>query len=89
MKSTLEFNLPEEQEELKAAIQGPYLKALIDLDIWTAVFRPGLKYNAYSRGGVTDNRLNEILDSKDRDVALEVIELLGDIFHQVTADVDD
>jgi hypothetical protein len=43
MKSTLEFNLPEEKEELQAALNGSLYKARID-ELYDRVFRPHIKY---------------------------------------------
>lgn len=44
MKSTLEFDLPEENEELQAALKGSLYKARID-ELYDRVFRPHIKYN--------------------------------------------
>lgn len=43
MKTTIEFNLPEEKEELDDALKGSLYKARIDT-LYTEVFRPHLKY---------------------------------------------
>ena len=43
MKSTLEFDLPGENEELQAALKGSLYKARID-ELYDKVFRPHLKY---------------------------------------------
>lgn len=85
MKSTLEFNLPEEQDLLEAAIKGPYLEALVDIEIWNAVFRPAIKYGAYSDSyGAAQKRLNELLrDESTSEQTLEVIELLGEVFNHL------
>lgn len=85
MKSTLEFNLPEEQDLLEAAIKGPYLEALVDLEIWNVVFRPAIKYGAYSESyGPAQKRLNELLrDESTSEQTLEVIELLGEVFNHL------
>lgn len=44
MKTTIEFNLPEEREELDAALKGGLYKARIDT-LYTEVFRPHIKYD--------------------------------------------
>ena len=44
MKATLEFNLPEEQEEYEAAIKGRLYKTAYET-LYEEVFRPHLKYN--------------------------------------------
>jgi hypothetical protein len=43
MKSTLHFDLPEEKEELQAALKGSLYKARID-ELYDKVFRPHIKY---------------------------------------------
>lgn len=44
MKSTLVFDLPEENEELQAALKGSLYKARID-ELYDRVFRPHFKYD--------------------------------------------
>lgn len=44
MKSTLEFDLPEERDELNDALNGGKYKARIDT-LYDEVFRPHMKYN--------------------------------------------
>lgn len=44
MKSTLEFDLPEERDELNDALNGGKYKAHIDT-LYDDVFRPHMKYN--------------------------------------------
>lgn len=44
MKSTLEFDLPEERDELNDALNGGKYKARIDT-LYDDVFRPHMKYN--------------------------------------------
>ena len=44
MKTTISFTLPEEREELDAALNGSLYKARIDT-LYTDVFRPHLKYD--------------------------------------------
>jgi hypothetical protein len=43
MKSTLEFDLPEERDELNDALNGSKYKARIDT-LYDEVFRPHIKY---------------------------------------------
>ena len=43
MKVNLEFDLPEEKEELDAALKGSLCKARID-ELYDQVFRPHIKY---------------------------------------------
>lgn len=56
MKTILEFDLPEEREELEAALKGSLYKARIDT-FYTDVFRPHLKYDKPIIG--TDSELSE------------------------------
>ena len=44
MKTTISFTLPEEREELDAALNGSKYKERIDT-LYTDVFRPHLKYD--------------------------------------------
>lgn len=44
MKTTLEFTLPEEREELNDALNGSKYKARIDT-LYEEVFRPHMKYS--------------------------------------------
>lgn len=44
MKANLVFNLPEEQEDLDAALNGSKYKMLIDT-LYDQVFRPHIKYD--------------------------------------------
>lgn len=44
MKTTISFNLPEEREELDAALKGSLYKDRIDT-LYNDVFRPHLKYD--------------------------------------------
>jgi hypothetical protein len=44
MKTTIEFDLPEEKEELHDALNGSLYKARID-ELYDRVFRPHIKYN--------------------------------------------
>jgi hypothetical protein len=44
MKTTISFTIPEEREELDAALKGSLYKAKIN-ELYDQVFRPHLKYN--------------------------------------------
>lgn len=44
MKSTIEFSLPEEREELRDALNGSKYRARIDT-LYNEVFRPHIKYD--------------------------------------------
>jgi hypothetical protein len=44
MKTLIEFNLPEEREELDAALSGSRNKMLIET-LYSEVFRPHFKYD--------------------------------------------
>ena len=44
MKTTISFTLPEDREELDAALKGRLYKASID-ELYDQVFRPHLKYD--------------------------------------------
>ena len=44
MKTIIEFNLPEEKEELQAALNGSLYKDRID-ELYERVFRPHIKYS--------------------------------------------
>ena len=63
MKSTITFNLPEEKEELNAALNGSLYKARID-ELYDRVFRPHIKYgqplmpkNEHSMEEITEEQL--------------------------------
>ena len=68
MKTTLEFDLPEERDQLEAAINGSLYKARIDT-LYTDVFRPHLKYDKPIIGD--DPKWQELSDEQR-----EVIEAL-------------
>lgn len=68
MKTTLEFDLPEEKDQLENAINGSLYKARIDT-LYTDVFRPHLKYDKPIIGA--DPKWQELSDEQR-----EVIEAL-------------
>ena len=43
MKATLEFDLPQEQDEFEAAVGGQIAREKLDA-IWDVLFRPALKH---------------------------------------------
>jgi hypothetical protein len=74
MKATLTFNLPEEQQEFKNAVDG--WKAFMALEeIWQNVFRPARKH------GYGHPKLQNL---SDRDY--EVIEALIDLYQNTKDD---
>lgn len=68
MKTILEFDLPEEKDQLENAINGSLYKARIDT-LYTDVFRPHLKYDRPIIGA--DPKWQELSDEQR-----EVIEAL-------------
>jgi hypothetical protein len=77
MKAILKFNLPEEQEEFTAAIEGAnYIACLRDIS--NQVFRPARKH------GYTDGRIEAIL--RDNEIGYELIELLEEKFTDILAE---
>lgn len=68
MKTILEFDLPEEKDQLENAINGSLYKARIDT-LYTDVFRPHLKYDKPIIGA--DPKWQELSDEQR-----EVIEVL-------------
>lgn len=62
MKTTLEFDLPEERDQLENAINGSLYKARIET-LYTDVFRPHLKYNKYIIEEV-DNKWQELTEEQ-------------------------
>lgn len=60
MKATLEFNLPEDKEEMENAIKGGFNKMKIDT-LYDEVFRPHIKYGTpITDGDLTDEQLTII-----------------------------
>lgn len=68
MKTILEFDLPEEREELQAALKGSLYKTRIET-LYNDVFRPHLKYDKPIIGA--DPKWQELSDEQR-----EVIEVL-------------
>lgn len=68
MKTTLEFDLPEEREELQAALKGSLYKTRLET-LYNDVFRPHLKYDKPIIGA--DPKWQELSDEQR-----EVIEAL-------------
>ena len=67
MKATLEFNLPEDQEEFKHVYNGfNYYMALVEMDEW---LRSEYKYNGKEEMYEVRNKLREIIS--DNNVKIE------------------
>ena len=77
MKSILEFNLPEEQEEFRDAVEGSSWHVRFD-EVWDQVFRP------YHKHGYHDVRLQNLVE-KHPEVG-QAIELLGEIYQRIRRD---
>lgn len=76
MKVTLEFELPQETEEYKLAMDGAKTRIALD-DVWEKIFRPEFKH------GYPNERLNEL--AADPKVS-EAIQLLAKIYHEILAE---
>lgn len=76
MKATLEFNLPEEQEEHELALNGHKYKIAVE-EIWNQVFRP------YYKHGYDDSELNDLLHT---DSGAIIVEKLAEIYRKVIND---
>jgi len=75
-KAILEFNLPEERDELMHAWNGTKNSIIIE-ETWNKVFRP------YHKHGYADQKLNKLLESKDGQY---IIEKLTEIYQEVLND---
>lgn len=75
-KAVLEFNLPEEREELEHAQNGVKYSITLE-EVWNNVFRP------YHKHGYADQKLNKLLESKDGQY---IIEKLIEIYQEVLND---
>jgi hypothetical protein len=80
MKSTLQFTLPEEKEELEAALKGGLYKARIET-LYDQVFRPHIKYNRPLLHSPKD-KMQELTDEQ-----LAVIEQIWENVRQHLEDV--
>ena len=76
MKATLEFNLPEDQEEYEDAINGVKYKMALDA-VWEKIFRPRHKH------GYDNPTINELMLSPTADTLMDELEK---IYHQITTD---
>jgi hypothetical protein len=74
MKATLEFNLPDDQEELDVAMKAGAMRAALS-DISNEVFRPARKH------GYDDSELQALIESCP--VAVEVIAALEQRYAQI------
>ena len=75
MKSILEFDLPEEREELETALKGSLYKARIDT-LYTDVFRPHLKYDKPIIGEELSNEQREVIEALWKKVAEHLEDVL-------------
>lgn len=75
MKTVLEFNLPEEREELEAALNGSLYKARIDT-LYTDVFRPHLKYDKPIIGEELSGEQHEVIEALWKKVAEHLEDVL-------------
>lgn len=74
MKSILEFNLPEENEEFKLALKGVSMSIALS-EIANDIFRPARKH------GYNDKELNDLIE-KNPD-AEEIIGMLEKKFYEI------
>lgn len=66
-KHVIEFNLPEEREEMDDAINGGTYKYQLD-EVWDMLFRP------YYKHGYDDEKMNELLNSKNGRYIMDYLE---------------
>lgn len=79
MKSTLEFNLPEEREEFQLALKGSSMSIALS-EIANEIFRPARKH------GFPDKELNDLVE-KNPD-AVEIIGMLETKFYEILEEND-
>jgi hypothetical protein len=79
MKTLIEFNLPEEREELNDALNGSEYKARIDT-LYNDVFRPHLKY---------DKPILEESDAKMKELSDEQREVIEALWKKVAEHFED
>ena len=79
MKAILEFNLPEEQEEFDAAVNGGVCKDMLD-EVWQQCFRPLYKF------GYSDPKLQALLDGEHGDTIADAIEMIAAIYTSAVHD---
>lgn len=79
MKTTLEFDLPEERDQLENAINGSLYKARIDT-LYNDVFRPHLKYDKPIIGA--DPKRQELSDEQ-REVIEAIWKKVAEHFEDV------
>lgn len=77
MEGVLKFNLPEEQEDFKDAINGSDWHLKFD-EVWEQCFRP------YYNHGYSDTRLAALV--KENPAVGTAIELLGEIYQRIRKD---
>jgi len=79
MNVTINFRVPEEQEEFDDAMHGTKYRAQLD-EIWNKIFRPAFG-GRYS--GRHADELNLLIDNGS---ARHVIDMLSDIYREITKD---
>jgi hypothetical protein len=79
MKATLEFNLPEEQDEFTTTTKATSMSCALS-EIRNRVFRPARKH------GYSDQRIQKLLESHNE--CGELVELLEDLFTEVLNEYD-
>jgi hypothetical protein len=67
MKATLEFSLPEDQDEFKNAVDGWKYKSAMD-DVWDELFRPRWKH------GYSDQTLEDLRKNESVETAIDMLE---------------
>lgn len=76
-KHIIEFNLPEEQEELESAMNGWRAEVKLE-NIWQKTFRPRHKH------GYSNDRINKLLENSDCN---ELMDLLEELYREALEDV--
>ena len=87
-KITLTFDSYEDKEELEDALNGSKNAAIIE-DIWNRCLRPAFKhgYAKHIQDIIEDPKMDYILnDGSIGNHALDLIEKLADIYHEVVND---
>jgi hypothetical protein len=77
MKHIIEFNLPEDREELKILMSAGDLSLVVD-DVANEIFRPARKHG-YSE---QYHKLNELIN-QNPELATDIIEELEKMFFQI------
>lgn len=77
-KVILQYNLPEEREELKDAQNGTRNQIKLD-DIWEQIFRPRHKH------GYSDEELTKLVNTKTGE---KIMDKLEEIYRQIVNEED-